>query len=107
MACSGWTRYANAASCWASRVSGGPADPGSDAMEGRTTLLERWAAKRLSRANMQWSLKFKLLKTGALMHRYRSLLTISAVVGLIASLVAQTDGSQFREISMEALRDKV
>ena len=41
------------------------------------------------------------------MHRYLSLLTIPAVVGLVASLVAQTDGSQFREISMEALRDKV
>jgi hypothetical protein len=36
-----------------------------------------------------------------------TLLTIAAIVGLIASLVAQTDGAQFREISMEALRDKV
>src|SRR5436305_6337569 len=41
------------------------------------------------------------------MHRYLSLLTISAVVGLIASFVAQPDGSRFREISMEALRDKI
>src|SRR3954452_7128169 len=63
----------------------------------------------LSRANVQWALKVNFVKAGALMHRYLylSLLTISAVLPLIASLVAQTDGSQFREISMENLRDKV
>jgi ADP-ribosylglycohydrolase len=79
-------------------------------MEGRATLLAgagEAGCMRLSRENMQWALKFHFLKTGALMHRYLSLLTIPAVVGLVASLVAQTDGSQFREISMEALRDKV
>ena len=41
------------------------------------------------------------------MHRYFSLLTISAVVGLIVSFGAPADGSRLHEISLEALRDKV
>jgi hypothetical protein len=51
--------------------------------------------------------QFNFLQAGVRMHRYISLLTISVVVGLIASLAAQTDRSQIREISLEALHDKV